>query len=119
MSATARHDLLQAGLGLAGGGDHGVIASLVAIGGLVCVFAWVGYRFGPTLLRYVGLAAWWAGWACGSQGGYTYMLALLILGSVSWALGTRWYHARRGRWPSPISRRLFTRTRPPESSSRR
>ena len=112
MDAITRHDLQQAGLGLGGGsGGHGVVASLIAVGGLVLLVAWIGYRFGPALLRYGGLAAWWAGWACGSQGGYTDMLALLTLGSLSWALGTFWYHARRGRWPSPVSQRLLGCTR--------
>ena len=31
-------------------------------------------------MRCCGLASWWAGWACGSQGGYGYMVFLVILG---------------------------------------
>ena len=46
------------------------------------LFAWVAWRFGPTLLRFCGIASWWAGWACGSQGGYGYMAFLLILGTA-------------------------------------
>lgn len=112
MGPLAGHDVAAA---LSGGGGREVFASLVAIGGLVCVLTWIGYRFGPTLLRYGGLGAWWAGWACGSQGGYGYMLFLLILGTLSWAIGTLWYHRRRDRWPSPISQRLLTRARRPEA----
>jgi hypothetical protein len=101
------HELLDG----AGGGAHaGPLASLIALGGFACLFAWVAWRFGPTLLRFCGLASWWAGWACGSQGGYSYMVILVILGTLSWATGTIWYHARRGRWPSPLSQRIFTRT---------
>jgi hypothetical protein len=69
------HDLLVA----AGGtGPHtGALASLVTLGGFACLFAWVTWRFGPTLMRFCGLASWWAGWACGSQGGYGYMVLLV------------------------------------------
>ena len=102
------HDLLVAA---GGAGAHtGALASLVTLGGFVCMFVWVTWRFGPTLMRFCGLASWWAGWACGSQGGYGYMVLLVILGTLSWAAGTIWYHARRGRWPSLLSQRLFTRT---------
>jgi hypothetical protein len=86
------------------------LASVIAIGGLLCPTAWIAWRFGPTITRYCGLASWWAGWACGSQGSYTYMIVLIALGTISWSLGTIWYHARRGRWPSQLSQRLFTRT---------
>jgi hypothetical protein len=48
-------------------------------------------------------------WACGSQGGYAYCLAFAGLGALAWGGGTLWYVRRRGRWPSPISARLFTR----------
>ena len=47
-------------------------------------------------MRFCGLASWWAGWACGSQGGYGYMVFLVILGTLSWGAGTIWSHARRG-----------------------
>jgi hypothetical protein len=90
-------------------GHPGVLASIVAVGGLVCLFAWVAWRFGPTLTRFCGLASWWAAWACGSQGGYGYMIFFLILGTASWSAGSIWYHARRGRWPSLLAQRLFTR----------
>jgi hypothetical protein len=80
-------------------------------------FAWVAWRFGPTLMRYTGIASWWAGWACGSQGGYAYMVALVILGTLAWTAGTIWYHARRGRWPSQLSERLFAHSRAARSSA--
>jgi hypothetical protein len=101
------HDLLA--VADRGGAHTGALASIIAIGGLVCLFAWVAWRFGPTLMRFCGLASWWAGWACGSQGGYGYMVFLVILGTLSWGIGTIWYQARRGRWPSLLSQRLFTR----------
>jgi hypothetical protein len=108
MALGHHHDLLIAS---GGAGAHaGALASLITLGGFVCLFAWVTWRFGPTLMRFCGLASWWAGWACGSQGGYGYMVFLVILGTLSWAAGTIWYHARRGRWPSLLSQRLFTRT---------
>ena len=101
------HDLL---VGPQSGALHpGVLASAVAIGGFALAAAWVTWRFGPTLMRFCGLASWWAGWACGSQGGYDYMIGLVLLGTLSWGAGTIWYHARRGRWPSLLSQRLFTR----------
>jgi hypothetical protein len=107
MSPGYPHNLFAA----AEGGAHpGALASIIAIGGLACLSAWVAWRFGPTLMRFVGIASWWAGWACGSQGGYGYMIFLVILGTLSWGTGTLWYHARRGRWPSLLSQRLFTRT---------
>ena len=74
------HDLLVAAD--RGGAHPGALASLVAVGGFVCLFAWVAWRFGPTLMRFCGIASWWAGWACGSQGGYGYMVFLLILGTA-------------------------------------
>ena len=43
------------------GGHPAVLASIVAAGGLLCLFAWVGWRFGPTLTRFSGVASWWAG----------------------------------------------------------
>jgi hypothetical protein len=91
------------------GGHPGVLASIVAVGGLLCLFAWIAWRYGPTLTRFVGVGSWWAGWACGSQGGYGYMVFFLILGTGSWSAGTIWFHARRGYWPSLLSQRLFTR----------
>jgi hypothetical protein len=60
-------------------------------------------------LGYCGWALWWIGWACGAQGGYAYAVFFLTLGTTSWATGTIWYAARRGYWPSLLSRRFFTR----------
>jgi hypothetical protein len=110
-----RHDLLV--VADRGGAHAGALASIIAIGGFVCLFAWVAWRFGPTLMRFCGLASWWAGWACGSQGGFGYMIFLVILGTLSWGVGTIWYHARRGRWPSLLSQRLFTRSLRTRSAS--
>jgi hypothetical protein len=81
---------------------------IYGIGGLLLVFAWIAWRFGPTIARYCGWAFWWIGWACGAQGGYGYASFFLILGTTSWATGTIWYAARRGYWPSLLSQRLFT-----------
>jgi hypothetical protein len=103
-----QHQLLMGAIRSAG--HAGLLASIVAIGGLVCLFVWVAWRFGPTITRFCGIASWWAAWACGSQGGYDYMVVLLILGTGSWAFGTLWYAKRRGHWPSPLSQRIFTRT---------
>ena len=121
MAFSHPHDLLVAAD--RGGPSPGALASLVAVGGFVCLFAWVAWRFGPTLLRFCGIASWWAGWACGSQGGYGYMALLLILGTAVWSAGTVWYHARRGYWPSRLSQRIFSRatdtqTPDPERNSR-
>jgi hypothetical protein len=105
---TASHELaLRTASG--GAGHTGVLAAIVALAGLIAVFAWLLYRFGPTLSRVSGIAFWWAGWACGSQGGFGYMAFLLILGTLLWAAGTIWYARRRGHWPSPISARLLGR----------
>jgi len=79
--------------------------------GLLTTAAWLGWRFGPTLLRLAGWCSWWVAWACGSQGGYAYAAALGFLGVVAWGAGTLWYARRRGRWPSPQSARLFARLR--------
>ena len=92
-----------------GTGHTGLLASIVAISGLICLLVWGAWRFGPTITRYCGMASWWAAWACGSQGGYGYMVLLLVLGTGSWACGTVWYVKRRGHWPSPLSQRVFTR----------
>jgi hypothetical protein len=86
-----------------------VLALVVSLVGVIALFAWIGYRHGPTLLRFTGIALWWAGWACGSQGGFGDMAVLLVLGTLAWAVGTRWYARRRGRWPSPLSARLLDR----------
>jgi len=87
----------------------GPLAGVIDISGFLAVVAWIGWRFGPTLARVTGWGWWWAAWACGSQGGYWYCLAFLLLGALSWGGGTMWYAKRRGRWPSALSARLFTR----------
>jgi hypothetical protein len=84
-------------------------ASAISVLGLLASFAWLAWRFGPTLLRLTGWCSWWVAWACGSQGGYGYCTALLFVGTLSWGAGTVWYARRRGRWPSPLSARLLTR----------
>jgi hypothetical protein len=87
----------------------GPLASAVTVLGILAPLAWLAWRFGPTLIRLTGWCSWWAAWACGSQGGYGYCLTLLVLGTVSWGAGTLWYAKRHGRWPSPLSAKLFTR----------
>jgi hypothetical protein len=47
------------------------------------------------------------GWACGIGGGYGYAIFFLAGGTLSWGAGTVWYAARRGYWPSLVSRRIF------------
>ena len=93
----------------AAAGGSTVTEWIFGIGGLLLVFAWIGWRFGPAIARYCGWAFWWIGWACGIEGGYAYAIFFLILGTASWATGTIWYAARRGYWPSLLSQRLFTR----------
>jgi hypothetical protein len=84
------------------------LATAITILGLVATLAWFAWRFGPTLTRLTGWCSWWVAWACGSQGGYGYCFAFLLLGTLAWGGGTIWYAHRRGRWPSPLSARLFT-----------
>lgn len=86
-----------------------VASSAIAVLGLLATFAWVGWRFGPTLMRLTGWCSWWVAWAAGSQGAYAYGFALLLLGALAWTAGTLWYAHRRGRWPSPISAKLLGR----------
>jgi hypothetical protein len=86
----------------------GPLAGAISIVGLLAAFAWIGWRFGPILLRLGGLCSWWAAWACGSRGGYGYCVGFLVLGAVAWGAGTIWYAGRRGRWPSALSERVFT-----------
>jgi hypothetical protein len=89
-------------------GEHtGVLAVVIGLGGLILVFAWLGWRFGPTIARYCGFAFWWIGWACGIGGGYGYAIFFLAGGTLSWGAGTVWYAARRGYWPSLVSERIF------------
>jgi hypothetical protein len=102
-------------LALSANGAHsGVIAAVVALGGIVALFSWIVYRHGPALARAAGIGLWWVGWACGSQGAIGYMAGLVVIGTILWAGGTLWYAKRRGHWPSPISARLLDRyLRPP------
>jgi hypothetical protein len=86
-----------------------VPSSAITVLGLLVTFAWLGWRFGPTLMRLTGWCSWWVAWAAGSQGGYAYCVAFLLLGTLAWAAGTWWYAHRRGRWPSPISAKLLGR----------
>jgi hypothetical protein len=83
------------------------LAGLISVFGLLAAFAWIAWRFGPTLLRITGWSSWWIAWACGSQGGYGYCFAFCSLGTLAWGAGTVWFARRRGRWPSPFSRRLL------------
>jgi hypothetical protein len=87
----------------------GPLARAISLAGLVAAFTWIAWRFGPTLTRLAGWCSWWVAWACGSQGGYAYSVAFLLLGTLAWGGGTIWYARRRGRWPSPVSAKLFTR----------
>jgi hypothetical protein len=85
------------------------LATAISLVGLLAALTWLAWRFGPTLARLAGGCSWWVGWACGSQGGYGYCAALLVLGTFAWSGGTIWWARRRGRWPSTLSARLFTR----------
>jgi hypothetical protein len=85
----------------------GPLAAAISLIGLLALFAWIAWRFGPTLMRVSGWCSWCAAWACGSEGGYAYCVAFVVLGTVAWGAGTVWYARRRGRWPSTISRRLL------------
>jgi hypothetical protein len=85
------------------------LARVLSMFGPLGVCAWLSWRFGPTLLRVTGWCSWWVAWACGSQGGYGYCVAFLVLGTVAWGGGTVWYARRRGRWPSTLSARALTR----------
>jgi hypothetical protein len=87
----------------------GLLADAISLVGLVAVFAWIAWRFGPTLVRIACWSSWWVAWACGSQGGYGYCVVFLVLGTVAWGAGTVWYARRRGRWPSTLSGRLLAR----------
>lgn len=87
----------------------GLLAGVVGILGFLELVAWLAWRFGLTLLRVTGFCSFGVAWACGSQGGYGYCAAFLVLGALAWGAGTTWYAKRRGRWPSALSRRLLTR----------
>jgi hypothetical protein len=81
----------------------------ITILGLFATFAWLAWRFGPTLTRLAGWCSWVTAWAAGSQGRYAYCAAFAVLGTLAWGAGTFWYARRRGCWPSPLSARLFSR----------
>ncbi len=83
----------------------GPLAGVMGVLGFLALVAWVGWRFGPTLARVTGWCSWWVAWACGSQGGYGYCVAFLLLGALAWGGGTLWYARRRARWPSALSAR--------------
>ncbi len=87
----------------------GPLAGVICVLGLLATVVWVGWRFGPTLARVSGWCSWCVAWACGSQGGYGYCVAFAVYGVLAWSAGTVWYARRRGRWPSALSARLFTR----------
>ena len=87
----------------------GPLAGVICVLGLLAAAAWIGWRFGPTLARVSGWCSWCVAWACGSQGGYGYCVAFAVYGVLVWSAGTVWYARRRGRWPSALSARLFTR----------
>jgi hypothetical protein len=87
----------------------GPLAGVIGVVGFLAVVAWVAWRFGPTLTRLTGWCSWWVAWACGSQGGYGYCIAFLLLGALAWGAGTIWYARRCGHWPTALSARLFAR----------
>lgn len=76
--------------------SRGPLAGLIGVLGLLAVVAWIGWCFGPTLARVTGLCSWWLAWACGSEGGYVYCAAFVVLGTLAWNAGTIWYAKRRG-----------------------
>jgi hypothetical protein len=83
------------------------LASAITILGLLAPLAWLAWRFGPTVSRITGWCSWWVAWACGSQDCFAYCVVFVVLGALAWGGGTIWYANRRGRWPSPVSARLF------------
>jgi len=87
----------------------GPLACVICVLGLLGAIAWIGWRFGPTLARVSGWCSWWVAWAFGSRSGYGYCVAFAAFGVLAWGTGTVWYVRRRGRWPSTLSARLFTR----------
>jgi hypothetical protein len=87
----------------------GPLAIVIGAIGLLAVLAWIVWRFGPTLLRVAGFCSLWVAWADGSQGGYAYCAAFLLLGAFAWGAGTHWYARRRGRWPSALSGQIMNR----------
>jgi hypothetical protein len=85
------------------------MATAITILGVLATFAWLAWRFGPTLTRLTGWCSWVIAWAAGSQSAYRYCFAFAVLGTLAWGAGTLWYARRRGRWPSLLSARIFTR----------
>ena len=67
----------------------GPLAEVISVFGLLATFAWIAWRFGPTLLRVTG-------WSSRP-------------GRSPWGAGTVLYAKRRGRWPSATSERVLTR----------
>jgi hypothetical protein len=87
----------------------GPLAGAISLLGLLAMSTYVAWRFGSTLLRTTGWASWGVAWACGSQGGYGYCVAFLVLGTLAWGTGTVLYAKRRGQWPSAFSGRVLAR----------
>ena len=94
-------------IGVAQAGAPGALSWVIGLGGVLLAVAWTAWRFGPTIARYVGVAWWWIGWCCGIGGGYGYAIFFIASGTVSWSIGTVWFAARRGYWPSLLSRRML------------
>jgi hypothetical protein len=85
------------------------LEGVVSLLGILAVGTWVGWRFGPTLLRIAGFCSLSLAWACGSQRGCGYCAGFVVLGVLQWGGGTIWYAGRHGRWPSAFSGRVVTR----------
>jgi hypothetical protein len=88
----------------------GPMADVISALGFLAVAAWIAWRFGPKLTRRSGWCSLWVAWACGSQGGYWYCAAFVILGALAWDGSTVWWARRHGYWPSAISARLLRRS---------
>lgn len=87
----------------------GPLAGVIGILGFLVVVAWIAWRFGPTLSRVIAWCSLWVAWACGSQGGYGYCIAFMLLGTLAWGGGTVWY-APSGEAAGPRrSRRAYSR----------
>ncbi len=48
------------------------LADLIFILGILATVAWIGWRFGPTLLRLSGWCSFSVAWATDAEGGYGY-----------------------------------------------
>ncbi len=81
----------------------------ISLLGVFAAFAYLAWRFGPTIARTTGWCSWWVAWACGSQGAYAYCIAFAVFGALAWGGGSVWYAHRRGHWPSALSARLLPR----------